>query len=95
MSAVIAALESDGLLTRTQDPLDRRRVVVEATEEGARRLAAMDRAARATIAKALAPLSDDDLDRVRDGLTLLVEALDVHRHGKGAERDRGPGSRSS
>jgi len=87
MSAVVAALEGDGLLTRTQDPVDRRRVVVEATEQGSRKLAEMDRTAKETISQALATLSDDELDRIEDGLNLLVQALDAHRHWKGVDHD--------
>jgi DNA-binding MarR family transcriptional regulator len=72
MTRLVAALERDGLVTREQDPNDRRQVLVQATPAG-RRLLEEGRARRtASLARRLASLPPADLA----GLARAAELLE-------------------
>lgn len=71
MSTAVAALSSEGLLTRTIDPVDRRRVIVSITDLGRTRLATLGVTAEAALARVLADLSQEDLDALAKGLLVL------------------------
>jgi DNA-binding MarR family transcriptional regulator len=72
MAQTVSDLESDGFVTRRPDPDDRRRALVELTEEGRATLLA-DRAAReGWLARAMAEeLSPGDLDTLENAVVLL------------------------
>jgi len=70
--ALIDQLESDGLLIRRRDPEDRRRYLLELTDDGIRRLADAERAAQAAEAEMLAPLTAPERERLRRYLTKMA-----------------------
>ncbi len=72
MAQTVSDLEADGYVTRRPDPDDRRRALVELTEEGRATLLA-DRAAReGWLARAIAEeLSPGDLDTLENAVELL------------------------
>jgi DNA-binding MarR family transcriptional regulator len=78
MAQTVADLEADGFVTRRPDPDDRRRAVVELTDEGLARLQA-DRAARdgwlaRTIADKLSPADQETLRSAVEVLRQLAES---------------------
>ena len=70
--ALIDQLESDGLLIRRRDPDDRRRYLLELTDDGVRRLAAAERAASGAEADMLSPLTPAERERLRGYLARLA-----------------------
>lgn len=77
MAQTVADLETDGFVTRRPDPDDRRRALVELTDEGLTRLQA-DRAARdGWLARAIADkLSPADQDTLENAVELLRRLAD-------------------
>jgi DNA-binding MarR family transcriptional regulator len=77
MAQTVADLETDGFVTRRPDPDDRRRALVELTDEGFTRLQA-DRAARdGWLARAIADkLSPADQDTLETAVELLRQLAD-------------------
>jgi DNA-binding MarR family transcriptional regulator len=78
MAQTVADLESDGFVTRRPDPDDRRRALVDLTEQGLATLQA-DRAARdgwlvRTIAGTLSPADQDTLGSAVELLRRLAES---------------------
>ena len=78
MAQTVADLETDGFVTRRPDPDDRRRALVEITDEGLTRLRA-DRAARdgwlaRAIADKLSPADQDTLESAVELLRQLAES---------------------
>ncbi len=78
MAQTVADLETDGFVTRRPDPDDRRRALVELTDEGLTRLQA-DRAARdgwlaRAIADKLSPADQDTLESAVELLRQLAES---------------------
>jgi DNA-binding MarR family transcriptional regulator len=78
MAQTVADLETDGFVTRRPDPDDRRRALVELTDEGLRRLQA-DRAARdgwlaRAISDKLSPADQDTLESAVELLRQLAES---------------------
>ena len=78
MAQTVADLETDGFVTRRPDPDDRRRALVELTDEGLTRLQA-DRAARdgwlaRTIADKLSPADQDTLESAVELLRQLADS---------------------
>ena len=70
--ALIDELESDGSLIRRRDPDDRRRYLLELTDDGVRRLAEAQRAAEGAEAEMLAPLTVAERERLRAYLTKMA-----------------------
>jgi DNA-binding MarR family transcriptional regulator len=79
---LLDALEGDGLVVRPRDPADRRRHVVELTDEGRRRLSEAKRAVEAAELDILAPLTE--VERVR--LKGVLERLASHTCASGGRR---------
>ncbi len=77
MAQTVADLETDGFVTRRPDPDDRRRALVELTDEGLTRLQA-DRAARdGWLARSIADkLSPADQDTLESAVELLRQLAD-------------------
>jgi DNA-binding MarR family transcriptional regulator len=80
MTQILDRLEFEGLVERSADPSDRRKVIVSLTKKG---LALTKRANRVYVERKsdlLAVLSDDEFDRVDDAVrTLLAILSDDHR----------------
>jgi DNA-binding MarR family transcriptional regulator len=70
--ALIDELESDGSLIRRRDPTDRRRYLLELTDDGVRRLAEAQRAAASAEAEMLSPLTPAERERLRAYLTKMA-----------------------
>ena len=70
--ALIDELEADGSLIRRRDPTDRRRYLLELTDDGVRRLAEAQRAAADAEAEMLAPLTPAERERLRAFLTKMA-----------------------
>jgi DNA-binding MarR family transcriptional regulator len=74
-STLVDRLVRRGLITRTQDPRERRRVVLTLTPPGARHFRRARRAAHVWLATTLAHLSPEALRRISRGVTMLGEAF--------------------
>ena len=75
MTRIVAALERDGLVTRTTDPEDRRVSRVQITDEG-RRILEQGRSRRtALLAEQLRTLPPGDLDTVERATAILEHLL--------------------
>lgn len=70
--AMIDQLEGEELLIRRRDPDDRRRYLLELTDDGVRRLADAERAAQGAEADMLAPLTPAERERLRGYLARLA-----------------------
>ncbi len=71
MAQTVGDLEADGLVSRRPDPSDRRRALVELTEQGTDTLTADRRRREGWLARAIEGLDDDE----RDVLTAAVALL--------------------
>lgn len=74
-STTIERLVQRELITRTDDPQERRRVVLNLTEAGHRQLEQASTIAQERVAEALAGLSPSRLRRINEGLLLLQSVL--------------------
>lgn len=70
--ALIDELEADGSVIRRRDPDDRRRYLLELTDDGLRRLARAEAAAKGAEAEMLAPLTAAEQERLRTYLTKMA-----------------------
>lgn len=70
--AMIDELEADGSVIRRRDPADRRRYLLELTDDGLRRLARAEAAAGRAEAEMLAPLTAAEQERLRTYLTKMA-----------------------
>jgi DNA-binding MarR family transcriptional regulator len=71
MTAVVAALEADGLVTRDADPSDARAVLLKATAKGQKLMAEGRRRRVARLAADLETLSSADRQRVQGAVQIL------------------------
>jgi DNA-binding MarR family transcriptional regulator len=76
MTQIVDRLERDGLVRRTPDPTDRRKVIVGLTREGFALVTRANALYVARKAAMLGQLSDDELDRIDEVVRLLVHLLD-------------------
>jgi DNA-binding MarR family transcriptional regulator len=74
-SKLVDDLVGLGLITRTSDEADRRRVSLRVTDEGERTLAQAKRPAQREIARLLSQLSAAERRRLREGLQILAGLL--------------------
>jgi len=81
--ALIDELEANGSVIRRRDPDDRRRYLLELTDEGVRRLAKAETAAGGAEAEMLAPLTAAERERLRRYLTKLAGHSCAPRDGCG------------
>lgn len=72
-TTLVTTLESRNWVKREHDTDDRRRVLVSLTDEGFAMLAAGQQVVETAMARVLEPLSDGQLQRLLDGLTVLTE----------------------
>ncbi|WBB75164.1 MarR family transcriptional regulator [Micromonospora sp. WMMD1128] len=73
----VSALQRDGLIARTPDPVDGRGTVISATPAGLQRMAAVQAARTRLYGEMLAAWSDADRDTLAELLHRLNEALDA------------------
>jgi DNA-binding MarR family transcriptional regulator len=71
MSRSIDVLVQRNLVTRQDDPEDRRKVILRLTDEGQTLLARVDQESRATVASWIEQLSEAEQARLYDGLLVL------------------------
>jgi DNA-binding MarR family transcriptional regulator len=77
MALTIANLSSQGLIERTSDPLDGRRILVAATEEGRRVVLSVRRSRQAWLARAIATcFSDEEQETLLKAMALLERLAD-------------------
>jgi DNA-binding MarR family transcriptional regulator len=77
MAQTVAELESDGLVSRRPDPDDRRRALVELTEQGRATLAADRRQREGWLAKAIATdMTPDEQRTLREAVELMRRLAD-------------------
>ncbi len=77
LSRVLAALQDDGLVKRTVDPLDRRAALVEATAKGKRLRERMRGERNDVLTVQLAQLSEADQQTLRDALPVLEHLAEL------------------
>jgi DNA-binding MarR family transcriptional regulator len=78
MAETVKELETDQLVRRRPDPHDRRRALVELTEEGEAALLAMRHRREGWLATAIAQdLSTDEQARLRDAIELLKRLTEI------------------
>ncbi len=77
MTSVVDGLAARGLVSRSADPSDRRRVLLALTPEGERLLAEGDGVVGAGIERLLARLTPDEAETVVVGLELLNQAMEA------------------
>jgi DNA-binding MarR family transcriptional regulator len=75
VSELVDLLERDGLVRRSEDPTDRRVVVVEITARGRREIERVGELMKAPVAKILAGLSADKRARLAAALNDLQDAF--------------------
>jgi long-chain acyl-CoA synthetase len=85
LTAVVDGLVARGLVERSADPSDRRRVGHALTNEGTRALAAGDRALEERLREILSHAEPSRAAKVTKGLGALVEPLDAFRAARRAE----------
>lgn len=75
VTALVDALEEEGLVRRQPHPTDRRATIIELTEEGERTAGAMYDEHREAVAELFAELSEEDRRDLIRVLGLLRDAL--------------------
>ena len=75
MTQILDRLERAGLVARTPDPADRRKVLVALTDEGMRTADAANATYAAERERLLADLSPDEVQRLDDAIHRLLEVL--------------------
>jgi DNA-binding MarR family transcriptional regulator len=77
MALTVANLESQGLVARTSDPLDGRRILVTSTERGRQVVQSVRRSRQAWLARAIATcFSDEEQETLLEALALLERLVD-------------------
>ena len=82
-SAIVQRLVGRGMVSRTADPRERRRVVLMLTPTGAAHLRRTRQATQVWMATALSVLSPAKLRQIMQGVTLLGEPFDESPRGDG------------
>jgi len=77
ITGIIDRLVKQGLVSRTEDAQDRRRLVLKATVRGGGLVASLRERKRSLFSKALAYMSTDELTTLYRGLTSLVKAVEA------------------
>lgn len=82
MSRSVATLVERGWIVRTQDPRDRRMVIIELAPEGSKILEDLHQLLQREVTRRLASLSVEECERLLDGLELLHVAFAAEGKGK-------------
>jgi DNA-binding MarR family transcriptional regulator len=77
-TGIIDRLVKQGLVNRTDNPQDRRMLVLRVTEKGEELLARLRQKRRDYMKDVLAPMSIEELSVLAQGLTFLVKANEIH-----------------
>lgn len=81
LSRTVTVLEERGWLTRTRSTEDRRVVMIALTGDGRDQLLDIEQRSEDFLTETLSTLSQDELDRLLDGLNILIGAFtDVMSH---------------
>jgi DNA-binding MarR family transcriptional regulator len=75
MTRIVSGLERSGLVLRTPDPEDARRISIRATAKGTRLLQAARQRRIESLAEHLKTLSDKELALLAEAIPLLEKAL--------------------
>lgn len=75
LSRTVTVLEERGWLTRTRSQEDRRVVMIELTQQGREQLVEIEERSEDFLTETLTQLSQDELDRLMDGLNILIGAF--------------------
>lgn len=75
MAVTVEALEASGYVTRSPDPRDGRRQIIDLTDAGRERLQGQREAAAEWLEHALSELPDDELRTVADTIEILGRML--------------------
>jgi len=76
MTRIVDQMHGRGLLTRTEDPQDKRRVRIGLTDEGRRVAQELVTQAKAHEARLLSTLADTDAARIKSVLATLLDVLE-------------------
>jgi DNA-binding MarR family transcriptional regulator len=76
MTSLVDRMQELGLLSRTPDPRDRRRLLVSATDRGRELSAQFEKAMRESITKLAAPLNEVERSALARILSVLLEQGD-------------------
>ncbi|WP_347404917.1 MarR family transcriptional regulator [Nodosilinea sp. LEGE 06152] len=76
MSAMVERLVQRGLVNRISDPVERRRIILTLTAEGAAQMERVYDTTLQTVADRLAALSETQLQQVQAGLAILADLFD-------------------
>jgi DNA-binding MarR family transcriptional regulator len=91
-SAIVERLVRRRLVNRSDDPRERRRVVLTLTPLGLRRFRLVRRSTQLRMAQALSKVSADRLRQIMHGVSLLGEPFKEASDGNHPPRERGSGS---
>jgi MarR family transcriptional regulator, organic hydroperoxide resistance regulator len=76
VTGIIDRLVEQGLISRTENPEDRRVILLKTTEKGDAQVAELRERRSSYLSKALMNLKDDDLTCIAQGLKLLADATE-------------------
>jgi long-chain acyl-CoA synthetase len=86
LTGIVDGLVARGLIDRTDDPTDRRRVAINLTADGRRILEQADRSVERRLDEILSHADDEEADLARRGIAAWLEPLDAYRDARGAQR---------
>jgi MarR family transcriptional regulator, organic hydroperoxide resistance regulator len=78
LTGVIDRLVEQGLVTRAENPDDRRVILLNATRKGEALIVGLRERRTNHLSKALDNLTDDELETVAKGLSILTRSLESH-----------------
>jgi DNA-binding MarR family transcriptional regulator len=78
-SSIVDRLVKKGLVTRTEDPKERRCLQLSVTPKGQEEYRVVQEVAIAELARVLTRLPDDQVKQIQEGLRILKEALEEER----------------
>jgi MarR family transcriptional regulator, organic hydroperoxide resistance regulator len=85
VTGIIDRLVEQGLISRTENPTDRRMMTLKTTEKGDALVAELRERRSSFLSKALTDLSPDELNTVEKGLTILAKAAEEYNQKSMAE----------
>jgi DNA-binding MarR family transcriptional regulator len=81
MTAIIERLVEQGLVSRLQNPEDRRVILLQATDKGRELLTGLMESGRKQLAEILAYISDEELSSLAQSLSVLIRAVQEYNRG--------------
>lgn len=78
-SSIVDRLVKKGLVTRAEDPKERRCLQLSVTQKGQEEYRVVQEVAIAELTKVLTRLPDDQVKQIQEGLRILKEALEEER----------------